>query len=708
VDSLGEGSTINGVFQSSPDGDGVAFIGETSAGDEISENGTGSTTNQYVARRGAEGWRSEALTPPTLGANTSLCGQVVTLGAPYSLFSSDLSAGVVTAVNRPGLGSASNYCYAIPFVHQDGAFKPLVGVQPPDRPPRSDDNAGEHFGEATPTVGAGNTILITAQGSEDLSRIFFDANDALPVLGTSALDGDTRQNNVYEWSAGHLRLVNVYPDGSTAPGAIVGGPGYFGEQNSWNYPADTTHAVSADGSRVFWTGANHNLYLRQNHTTTLQLDEALEGASGPSGGGRFLTASRDGSVAFFMDCNRLTPESTANPSHGCVEGDGGGPTGFNGNDLYRYDLNAPSGSRLSDLSVDPSDPAGADVQGVVGASADGAYVYFVALGRLSSEPNEAGEEPTLGKPNLYVWHASTVSFVAQLSTRDNEENNGGGVAFGDWRGDLATTTARVTPDGKHLVFNSAESLTPYDSKGIKEVYLYSADTGRINCVSCDPTGAPPSEKALQSTGRRTGAILFPEHNNATQPHWVNDQGTRVFFNTFDPLVSNDTNHLLDVYEWEAPGAGSCVIGGAGYSSLNEGCLYLLSSGQGSDNSYFDDATPSGSDAFFTTRDQLARNDIDSKVDLYDAREGGGFPEALPCSSSGGCAGSEAPAPSSASPGTATFNGPGNSSGKSSSCTKGRAAKKGRCQRHPKKKKKANAHPRHAKHSTTRSNRGGSK
>jgi hypothetical protein len=52
----------------------------------------------------------------------------------------------------------------------------------------------------------------------------------------------------------------------------------------------------------------------------------------------------------------------------------------------------------------------------------------------------------------------------------------------------------------------------------------------------------------------------------------------VFFDTYEALVSQDTNGQADVYEWEREGAGSCPAGSA------DGCVYLLSGGTSDDGS----------------------------------------------------------------------------------------------------------------------------
>jgi hypothetical protein len=52
---------------------------------------------------------------------------------------------------------------------------------------------------------------------------------------------------------------------------------------------------------------------------------------------------------------------------------------------------------------------------------------------------------------------------------------------------------------------------------------------------------------------------------------------------------------------------------------------LLSGGRGSQDSNFLAVDETGRNVFFTTRDQLVPQDHDELMDLYDAREGGGFP-----------------------------------------------------------------------------------
>jgi len=90
------------------------------------------------------------------------------------------------------------------------------------------------------------------------------------------------------------------------------------------------------------------------------------------------------------------------------------------------------------------------------------------------------------------------------------------------------------------------------------------------------------------------------------------------------LVPADANGQTDVYEWEREGTGSCERTSAGFSETSGGCLYLISTGQSTQSSYFGDASADGSNVFFFTRQSLVGQDRDENADVYDARVGGGI------------------------------------------------------------------------------------
>src|SRR4029077_18445961 len=199
---------------------------------------------------------------------------------------------------------------------------------------------------------------------------------------------------------GAVHLVTILPDDKTPVQGSLAGATTNGIEGPHNL-ANVRFAVSANGSRVFFQ-AGGDLYVRENgdqeqspldaegdcvdpaKACTLQVD-ASQG-SGPGGGGVFLAANASGSEVFFTDGD------AAGLTSDTVSG--------SGQNLYEYDLET---GKLTDLT-----PAGqAGVEGLSGTSEDGSYVYFVAVGALASGA-------VAGQPNLYLFHAGTMTFIATL------------------------------------------------------------------------------------------------------------------------------------------------------------------------------------------------------------------------------------------------------------------------------------------------------
>jgi len=600
------------AFESSPEGGVMSYGGDPSG------EGNGLLNNEYLATRGGGGWVARDISPPTEGPSLACPGGIVSISAPYELFSSGLGVGVAVMVATPPLVAATGApaCYLNVFVRETsvspsvaGSYRALITSRPPNRP-------ATEFGFA-PVLGKGLVIEdVVGGGSSDLGRVFFAVNDALVA---PAVNGGFSRNDVYEWSsAGGVALVSVLANGTGVSGASIGSA----KPVEPFEPSHQTHAVSGDGSRVFWTdsaGSPSQLFVREDGEATIPVDKA-RGGPGASGGGVYWTASVDGSRAFFTDSSQLTREADAG----------------SGANLYQFEV---EGEHLIDLT---GGQAHAGVVGVLGASEDGSVVYFLAEGVLTSgETNAAGQTPVEGGDNLYVYHAGAakpIEFLGRLNPEDDQIKPGEDNAnfpLGDWRGSVAQETARVTGDGGSLVLVSREQLTAYQNEGHDEVYLYSLAGGGFTCVSCNPTGSSYGE-----------AVLIPDTTNAYQPRWVSEDGDRVFFDTTEALVAGDENETWDVYEWEREGTGSC--------GTPAGCVYLISSGKTRDGALFDDASADGGDVFFTTRGRLTPEDMDEQDNVFDARVGGGFPYTTPpenCGSEGACRAPQSAPPALPSPAT---------------------------------------------------------
>lgn len=277
-------------------------------------------------------------------------------------------------------------------------------------------------------------------------------------------------------------------------------------------------------------------------------------------------------------------------------------------------LNRYSAEADSSVEIAPA------VDGVLGASADGSVVYY---------QTPAG---------LFSWNAGTVTEIAPGAEA---------AAAVNWP--PATGGARVSADGSVLAFASAASLTGYDNtdQSTKEpdmqLFLWRAGAG-LACVSCNPTNQRPI-----GPSSIPGAVA----NGSTRiykPRSLVAGGRRLFFESADALALTDTNGAPDVYEWEAQGQGSCTSPG--------GCVALISSGRAPDGAALVDASESGADAFFLTSRSLVFSDLGS-LDLYDAREGGGFPgPSAPIACDGDACQPYSPLPDDPLPGT-LLQGPGN-------------------------------------------------
>ena len=420
-----------------------------------------------------------------------------------------------------------------------------------------------------------NTVGLSA----DAGHVVFSSPPELTADSAAAVSP-----YLYDWSAatGTLSLVGRLPDNTVSSNAVtIGGP-------RWRRP------VSANGSRVFFHeggGGECGACVRVNDATTQLISET----------GSFQVASSDGSLAYVTE----------------------------GEDLKLYNLN-------TDV-LSPS--IAGEVQGVLGASADGSRVYFV-----SKEALALGA--TGGENNLYLWtQGAGFQFIATGNTSSVFTNN--------W----ATTkpSSRITPDGMHLAFTANNSLTGYPDEGKSEAYLYSAATGELVCASCNPSGAPATTGGFL-TG---GGIELPFLSRN-----LSDDGSQLFFTTNEALVPRDSNSWEDVYEYDAA----------------SGEVALISSGtDAAPLKVRFEASASGNDAFFLTRERLVGSDKDEAVDLYDARVGGGLasqhPSSSPPCTGDACRSASSPIPSQASAASAGFVGKGNISAKQNCNKLGKEAKK---------------------------------
>jgi hypothetical protein len=280
------------------------------------------------------------------------------------------------------------------------------------------------------------------------------------------------------------------------------------------------------------------------------------------------------------------------------------------------------------IAGEVADDVGAASSAVAGASDDLSHLYFVSKEDLA-------DGATAGERNLYLDREGEFSFIATLSKLDlggtgDPSEEASGVA-GWW---ATQRSSRVTSDGRHLAFMSNRSLTGYDNRDAKngkptmEVFVYDAETEQLTCASCNPSGARPvSQRLRQPYQFRDDVFYFgndllaaawlpTSEDSLHTPRALSEDGSHLFFNSYDALLPRDTNGAMDVYQWEAQGSGDCTKA--------NGCISLISSGTNATKSEFVEASPDGEDVFFKTESSLVPQDP-GLIDVYDARVNGGFP-----------------------------------------------------------------------------------
>jgi hypothetical protein len=403
-----------------------------------------------------------------------------------------------------------------------------------------------HFIASDPKLGA----LAGISGEERLAGVS-------PDLRTVVF----KSGGVYAAIAGKgVQLVSVSPDGKPQTGD---------EQNGFNSLRNPPRAVSADGTRIYFTqtgGGQVAVYLRENvgqPQSQVVGGECVEPEKActvlvSATGSLFLGASVDGSLA-----------EVRSPSGAIL--------------LYHADTKT-----LTDLSA--GGPGGLPTP-----------TFFAYPER--GEAYYVGEEGN--------WQHAQDGVVTKVSSEENAETS---IEY------------MGSPNGRFFTYilNS-------------RVMLYDAQLDTLVCASCVAGGGSAGfdfhigqTNGTSSTGPYTARSVL-------------DDGT-LFFDTAEPLLVADANDARDVYSYRA------------------GQLTLISPGAGQFDSEFKDATPSGSDVFFTTKARLVAQDRDTLRDMYDARMGGGLAAQnevkVECAGAD-CRGAIGPPAAPATIATEAVNGPGN-------------------------------------------------
>jgi hypothetical protein len=477
-------------------------------------------------------------------------------------------------------------------------------------------------------------------GSPDFSTVYFTGGGLLPA-DAAVEEG----NSFYEDREGVLQETGVLPDGLLDQfGAVPAAAGHEKSLTGNQVSSVESPDGAPAGSRAFFVspdpatceqnpaypGKNNcavnppELYVRENGERTLLVsqDTLLPSETGglpsaaPAGvsqmlnpthniyhkenadtDGSYVFASPDGSQAFFQSTDALTPAAAqAAP--------GSEPK------TYDFDVDTDTLTYLPDVTGQ-----------LVATDTHGTSLAFV-------KPEEVGEPGERGQLDLWSAGAAggSVAPVVQLPGPPTSGGSGGNESYAV----RYVSQARMSEDGSVLVFTTATQISGFNNGGThinhieevepgsEQIYRYDLAANTLGCVSCTPAGVTPSGDSSFSSMQPAETYEFYGATTAggADARGISANGDRIFFDSRDPLVPQDTN--TDSPEVECKENTPCPQGRDVYEWEN-GVVYLISGGKSPRNSYYLDNSANGEDVFFATTESLVPGDTDGGYDIYDAR-----------------------------------------------------------------------------------------
>ena len=404
-----------------------------------------------------------------------------------------------------------------------------------------------------PTGGNGSSDAFYVGCNQDGSRVWFVSYEEL----TSA-DNDHSHKDVYERSGGTTTLLST---SSSLPNG--------------NFGADFAGA-SQDGARVFFftdesmvaadTDSNtRDIYERVGGTTNLVSIGPAPGAGTAAQRAFWGGASSDGTHVFFTSTEKLTTDDTDST---CIDDFGA--------TVQCSDVYERFNGTTTLVSTSASSPNGPYRAAFGGNSSDGLRVFFQTDepldpadtdGPPSNGCQDVNGNPTLHCIDVYERSGGTTTLVSTSPTPPNS---------------ASTAVFRaVSQDGARVFFSTDERLVAADTDSVADIYERSG--GNTTLVSTGPAGGNGGFDATFDG--------------------ISADGTRVFFDSFEALTSNDTDpNWSDVYER--------------YGSQT----YLLSTGPtgggGTNSAFFAGSSTDGTRVYFQTDEALLGSDTDVEQDIY--------------------------------------------------------------------------------------------
>jgi hypothetical protein len=530
--------------------------------------------NTYLATRDGAGWVTKGLTPPSpeystnplltpfsaalssdLGSSLWVMRRGDQTNAVIDLYirrSDDTFARIGSAVgtNIPGTvgvtHQASDDLSHVVFDLNDGKSYEYIGSDDEHARLVSVDNDGQPLTSgpdcASTTVGSSYGSYhhsISADG-----RVIFVAcrnvfTDPLAVY--ARVSGTT----TIEVSGSQCTRV------SSDPGGACGAAGEF----------VIFQGASADGTRAYFTTTQQLVNGDTDDTNDLYECDIPAGTPAPVGSVNqcpdlrevsgavdgadvqgVTRLSEDGTRAYFVAKGVLASNTDAN----------GAPAMAGDYNLYVWtrDSDHPDGETRYVAKLDPDDGAGSnglmnsDVSARLAQTTDdGRYLLFGTYAPLIDHGPQADTDSAR---DIYRYDAENGALARLSIGVDGQGGNepGANANFTVNVERLNSPTRRtlrvaLTDDGGSAVFNTTDALSPSDTNGTVDVYLW--QEGRVSLIS---SGKPSDDQAVQAFTNQPLAATAGGISLAL----ISPSGRDVYFETSARLVSTDVDTVFDIYD----------------------------------------------------------------------------------------------------------------------------------------------------------------
>jgi hypothetical protein len=349
------------------------------------------------------------------------------------------------------------------------------------------------------------------------------------------------------------------------------------------------------------TDSKIDVYQRSGAVTTLVSEPGI-GATPPFQDATFAGVTPDGGKVFFNTTESLVTADTDGGQTDVYQRSGGVTTLISAPGLGSS--GAPQGMFFSGASADGSVVFFNTKENLVSADVDGLTDVYQHSGGTTTLVSSPGAGPSGPPHDIFFKHTSSDGSVVDLDTTENlvaadtdglidvyEHSAGQTIlvsvpATGATPPDKDAFFDAASTDGSKVFFDTSENMTAADTDGLEDTYRRSSGTTTHISEPSSQSG-PAADEVFDG---------------------ISTDGSKVFFDTVENLVAEDTDGLNDVYQQVA--GGTTLVSAEGTGAF----------GPLADIGYLGNSDDGGA-VFFDTTENLVGADTDGLFDTY-KRSGG--------------------------------------------------------------------------------------